>query len=65
VNFEENGTQGGDPGKEAKEKEGIMPEDVKTLYSKMGLSDEGAQESWKFAQELKKQEEEEKNSTVF
>jgi hypothetical protein len=30
----------------------------------MGLSDEGANESWKFAQELKKEEEENK-STLF
>ncbi len=65
VNFDENGSQGGDPGIQQKDKEIEMPEDVKTLYSKMGLSDEGAKESWKFAQELKKQEEDEKKSTLF
>ena len=66
VNFDENGSQGGDPVKteEAKIAEGAMPEEVKNFFGKMGLTDEGANESWKFAQDLKKEEEENK-STLF
>jgi hypothetical protein len=66
VNFNEDGTQGGDPQKEPskEEKAEIIPDEVKDFFGKMGLSDEGANESWKFAQELKKEEEENK-STLF
>jgi hypothetical protein len=64
VNFDENGTQGGEQDNK-KDNEDNMPDDVKTFFGKMGLSDEGVKESWKYAQELKKQEEDEKKSTLF
>jgi len=70
VNFEENGTQGDDIEKQkekGKEKynEGVMPEEVKEFFGKMGLSEDGIEESCKFTKELQKQEKEEKDSTIF
>jgi len=70
VNFEENGTQGDDIEKQKekekeKDNEGAMPEDVKVFFGKMGLSEDGIEQSWKYTQELQKQEKEEKDSTIF
>lgn len=65
---EENGTQGNEPVTETGkggDNEDPMPEDVKTLYGKMGLSDEGAEESWRYAVKMKKLETEENESTIF
>ena len=68
LDFEEKGTPESEkkndiPEKKTESEE--MPSDVKTFYDNMGLSDESAKESWKFAKELQEKEEEDKESTVF
>jgi len=66
LNFDENGTEGGDPQpKEPISTEEEIPADVKDFYGKMGLSDEKIKESWKFAKKLSEEEEENKKSTLF
>jgi len=67
IDFEENGAQGDDKGekdKKIKEDEGAIPEEVKAFFGKMGLSEDGIEESWKYTRELKEKEKEDE-STIF
>lgn len=66
IDFDEKGTQGNieEENKDKKETEEI-PTDVKSFYTKMGLSDDAAKESWKYAKSIKEKEDEAKTSTVF
>jgi len=64
VDFEEKGTDVNDSAPVNKTS-GEMPEDAKSFFKdKLGLSDEDAKESWTHAQELKKEEDEMKE-TIF
>ena len=64
IDFEEKGSDVIDTTPE-KKTTGNMPDDAKEFFTgKLGLSDEDAQESWKHAQELKKEEDEMKE-TIF
>ena len=71
VNFEEDGTQGNEDDKKDDEQENKgdeeveMTSEVKSFYQKMGLSDEAAKTSWKYAKDLKSDEDKDKESTVF
>jgi len=64
VNFEENGTAGGEP-TEKEEKETEIPEEVKQFYTNMGLSDDAIKESYEYAKKLQEDEKKEKESTIF
>ncbi len=63
VSFDEKGTQEQTDSQETTEDD--VPTDVRTMYQKMGLSDDQIKESWKVAKELKKEEDTDKESTIF
>lgn len=65
VDFEEKGTNVNADKDTEKKTSDDMPEEAKSFFAnKLGLSDEDAKESWKHAQELKKEEDDMKE-TIF
>jgi hypothetical protein len=62
VNFSEEGTTGND-GKQPDQPE--IPEEVQNFYEKMGLSEDAIKESYQYAQELQKESQKEKESTIL
>ena len=67
LNFEEKGTEGGDPVKTEEEikKEEEIPADAREFFGKLNMSEDKMKEAWKHAQQLKKDEDDAKKSTLF